>query len=695
MDDLPVSYEHFKTNIMSLEEGALKRFAGGEKWQVAWTVQVQAFGRGFLRITDGQSVARVAFPTSKRVACDLGSVVELIEARREPNGMLAVGDVNMVLDPGGIECPMVDTSAMPEVTFSTGSDAMSSSSSSAMDAFRAHQARRKMDESAVPVAKEPDTAGQGAMTRPDMAAPLSTYPVVRIENVTVGMERFMVGPVVVEELMEPRVGANGKSSPTKVVVIDESGTRIGYKSFSSLQSIKTALGDWKQNCFWLARGVAQASWSGGRVAPIHPCEISFQVRDGSRSAVSDNQELVVREGTPEQLSWVLRELRRVGQPVAWDPAVRNDTSNRLSVIAAKDAVSGSVPRSKLTVVGVVHSVTRRTTSNGNPFIKLSMVGRRSPDLEFEYFEVNIWSNLTLATGKLIQLFGSEDYDRTMSLRSGEIAIAISDMSVDPRKPSYHWNVGNQCEIEQVHDFPAADFQAVATTHSSHLPVATLGVLRASPIEIPHTVYLATAHVSELRPFKLKSGATAQTRQLAYIDDSRDEQGNFSQGSLRSWASNPVAPHVIAAGEAVAATLDTETPAGPQYTINDPSSVVIFRAVGVKMATPLSTQPNARNYINFMHAKYQVVPADAGDERAEALRAWFVDIGHQHFQARSPIDYEYMSLAEEYDQMVVPRASSSSSSAAAAAPSSSRGSDGAWAVPRRSAPKPSDDPDNEF
>lgn len=687
MDALPVSYEHFKTNIMSLEEGALKRFAGGEKWQIAWTVQVQSFGKGFLRVTDGQSVARVAFPTSKRVACELGAVVELIDVRREANGMMAVSDVNMVLDPGGIECPMVDTASMAEVTFAS-TDAMSSSY--AMDAFRAHQARRKADQPTP--AKERDTIGAGAsMTRPAMDAPLTTYPVVRIENITVGMERFMVGPVVVEELMEPRVGANGKSSPTKMVVIDESGTRIGYKSFSSLQSIKAALGDWKQNCYWMARGVAQASWSGGRVAPIHPCEISFQVRDGSRSAVSDNQELLLREGTADQLQWVLRELRRIGQPVAWDPAVRNDSSNRLSVIEAKDAVGGSAPRSKLTVVGVVHSVTRRTTSTGNPFIKLSMVGRRSPDLEFEYFEVNIWSNLTLPTGKLIELFGSEDYDRTMSLRSGEIAIAISDLSVDPRKPSYHWNVGNQCEIEQVHDFPDADFQAVATAHSSHMPVATLAVLRASPIEIPHTVYLATAHVSELRPCKLKSGATAQTRQLAYIDDSRDDQGNFSQGSFRAWSSNPVVPHVIAAGQPIAPTMDAEAPAGPQYTIGDPSAVVIFRAVGVKMAMPMSTQPNARNFINFMQAKYQVVPPDANDERAEALRGWFIETGHQHFQARSPIDYEYMSLADEYDQMVVPRGAA----VVAAASSSSSATDGAWAVPRRSAPKPSDDPDNEF
>ena len=673
--DTPVSYDDYKAaGMMDLGEGALRDFCAGtmQRWQDAKLVQVLAVHKNkSMTVTDGVSTARVFFASSTANNVAPGTVVELIGLRRQC-GRLHFDEPNVVLDPYSNDIPIVSTDNMDQVeppadmAMASSSSSSSSAQSSLPDAFVAHMQNRKRAASDAPVSAS-KSATVEAVEKPEARNPVSQCTHVTIDKIYSGRDGFVVGPVVIQRVVEGGMTARGKNSPSKLLVCDADGNRIWYSTFSKSSVVMQTFDDWQKACYFLARGLAKDAWTKDE----HPCEVNFQLDDGSRRGTSDNQILVVRRGTDDELRWVLQQLRSTDNAVPWDSVLRADPRNQMSVIDAIDAQLCPRSQPSVTVTGVVDAVTPATTKGGAPYFKLKLVGRRSADTDMEYLYLSLWSSATVATGQLITLFGPDGYDRRQATNPN-MAVSISGVSITPAR-DFKISTTNETEIHRADSFDENQAALVAVASFVDNDVVTLAELHGGEHGRQRNVYVATPYVTEVRPFKSKAGRVMPSRKVAFIDNSKNQQGNYSTGSMLAFADNPLPRFIIQAGVEQKPAFDESASTGGVFKIEDPAAVVIVLAMGVTLQPPL--QQGRNSFVSFRDARYKVIRPEDNDERAERLRAWYAESGHLHFVSNISLDSEYSNMQDDYTalEQSMPSmvgGSSSSSSSSSATPSAS-------------------------
>ena len=661
--DIPVPYSEFAESVCDLSPGSLDRFSSKieKTWAIDANLQIQCIksnkGKGFsATMTDGQSLATILFPSLQNTPMAIGSVVQLSGMEIYNNTLRAV-DIEMIVDAAVIDCPIVDSGAMREISISPlTSSSSSSSSSSAPDLFQSYLTGRKRPvESDALCSASKSQPVTGVVEKPPIVNPMTQLDLISLSLITQHRENFIVGPVLVVELNKGELSREGKQRPTAMRLVDHTGAQIVYSTFSDFADVDRIFSERQSCCYFIGRGVAVPAF---RVT-IHPCEVGFEVM-GKLPVRSDSKLLTVREGSDHQFRWLLQELRKIDQPVSWDPFLRNNPSNTLSVIDAIDAQSGLKRLAGITVTGIIDTVVSATTKSGAAYYRVKMIGRRSSGADIEHIQFSVWSNMHLTTGQLIELVGRGGYDRCVSLRNC-IAISASDITIDPTA-QFKINAGSAMEIKELANFDENQTALVSTTSFTSLPVVKLAELYTQQPGVPATVYLVSAHVTELRPFQTRAGATINIRKMTYMDDSKDANGSYCRGSTTAWPSDPIAPLVVSAGVEEVSAFTAGSKSGGHYNITEHHRVVVFKAMNVMM----QSAETGKNYISFRDAKCIAVTPDDKDIHAEKLRRWFIESGHLNFVALSALDKDYVNKSNDYtamDQSLPSMLGASSSSSA--------------------------------
>lgn len=680
MDDpCPVKYSDFEARAVPLSVGALRRYATRVDfvWDPCNVVQVLAVlsspteGKTMM-VTDGESVAKLSFTSIAHNCVVAGSVVELL-GMEIADAKLCFSEINLVLDPESNDLPMVDTSAMPltEVVVPAPMD-VAAARQNLPDTFAQYRAERKRTAASAEMSAAgaaPKSAVATPVTRPPERNPISQCPLLSIPLITAGRQDFGIGPVVVRRLFESRPTANGGNSPTRIEFADEHGNGIIYSTWSKTPAVCEAFANYTKTCFYVCRGVAADSYPNSSEAKLHPCKVNFGIPDGTRNSVSDNMKLVVRPGTDEELRWVLQELRRLSKAVDWDPIARDDPRNSLSVIEALEAgTNGQRKLVGVRISGVLDSIVPSTTQGGQPYYKIVLTGRQSAETDSKLLYLNLWSSATKGVGQVITHFSSEGYNRALSQRQN-VAVCVTSITITPGV-KYPFSTTNDTEVLLTNEVPEAQMELVSKRSLIDNPVKTLADLMASPVGMQANVYFAVAYATEKRPFRSRNtGSVSHMRLLAFMDDSKDQTGNYCGGSFMAFERNPVLAPLLAATEEVPPAITVDAPTGGVRRLIDPSRVVIVFAMGVTLQAPNSG--SSRAYPSFRDTHFRVISPSDGDARAEELRSWYIAKGHIHFVPCVTLDREFEKLGSTYDELDAvlrqgSRMTSSSSSAAAAA-----------------------------
>lgn len=136
--------------------------------------------------------------------------------------------------------------------------------------------------------------------------------------------------------------------------------------------------------------------------------------------------------------------------------------------------------------------------------------------------------------------------------------------------------------------------------------------------------------------------------MAFIDNSKNKQGNYSTGSILAFADNPLPRSIMQMGTEEKPAFEESAATGGVFKIEEPANVVVFMAMGVTLQPP--QQQGRNSFVSFREARYKVMRPEDNDERAEALRTWYAATGHLHFVSHVSLDSEYSNMQDDYNAL---------------------------------------------
>lgn len=620
----------------SLCPGSLSRAANGGAWvdtnQLQLVCTRDTLGSApvhAMTVTDGAAIADVVVRGTHALSIEPRSVV-CLSGLRVANNRFEAEYASIIDDAGMNDLPTVDVGDMPSVV------PVASVPASGVPALFAAHMKRKAD---APDRTDADSAPGARKPRADNPFTQKQH-VELVGDLQLGIENFVLGPVLVEDLREGTIGNNGARRPSTFVAVDSANTRVAYKTFGSFERLAERLEKRDTDCFYLG---------GGRLTQVNPqyqrrgcipLEIVIDVEPGR----DDNALLMVRAAGAEWFAYM-----RGSAPT---PSAQQTAA--ISVCEAIDTAGAAGTRSSaVTLVGVVSTIEKRVSARGTDFWTVELVDRRPGDAAERQLKFTVFDDRTLVKGFLVVNRLDEGFDRRRSQQP--LVVRLEGLTITGGA-KYPYEVDRDARMYRVDDFPQDRLDAVHVSQLDSLPRSTLAALLSGPVNMPVTVLVAAAHMTEERQTKSAAGRPYAMRQVSVIDQSVGADGRHPVKAIQLFPGNALITAIAANGQPRNAAFVTVPDAQREHEITDPSRVVIARLSGIQMVPP--REETGHPFLGTRDMLVTIVPHEAGDQDAERLRQWYTEKGHMSFAPAATLSHDFASAS------AAPSAPSSLSSYAA-------------------------------